>query len=34
MCLSGSVVEGRKVAAETEVVGVGDGRTCRRRGAQ
>lgn len=32
MCLSGSVDEGRKVAAEAEVVGVGDG-TCRREGA-
>ena len=34
MCLSGSVDEGTKVAAEDEVVGVDDGRTCHRKGAQ
>jgi hypothetical protein len=34
MCLNGSVGEGRKVAAEAEVVEVGGGGTCRRKGAQ
>ena len=36
MCLSGSVGEGRKAAAEAEAgaVGVGDGGTCRRKGGQ
>ena len=34
MCLSGSVGEGRKVAAEAGVVGAEDGGTCRRKGGQ